>query len=184
MTRSLDGVPRGLSLYPAMACYGLLKRTECYYLHEIAQHVTMRVALKDAKGGRFDCYGLSYSRGGSNRTQTLRGYGQKITPLSQNARVQTWGGMADRQNRVRGVETPEQKSIPTSRGQITLVSVAHMSLRKLPGRLVTCCEVLPFAILHRDAANCNTLQRIVTHCNGNGWLEGQEEKMRTRGNGL
>ena len=181
MTRSLDGVPRGLSLYPAMACYGLLKRTECYYLHEIAQHVTMRVALKDAEGGRFDCYGLSYSRGGSNRTQTLRGYGQEITPLSQNARVQTWGGMANRQNRVRGVETPEQKSIPTSRGQITLVSVAHrMSTSFQPINIRRCvCYLVAYFTLFG-----NTKQHQTTLNNGNGWLEGQEEKMRTRGNGL
>src|SRR5581483_6374124 len=103
--------------------------SRCYYLHELSRCVTMRLTLKGVKGGHFDCYGLSYSRGGSDRTEALRGYDQTNAPLSCHARVQTWARVAHRQNRVRRVETSETQSISTiSRGQIRLVSVAEPTL--------------------------------------------------------
>src|SRR5579859_6251417 len=106
-----------------------LNRTHCYYLTELLQHAILTETQTSVKGGHFDCYGLSYCRGGVNRTQAFRSYGQANAPRSQNARVQTWRRVAHRQGRVRRVETPKQESVPEASGRVTdlLVSpVAHL----------------------------------------------------------
>jgi hypothetical protein len=91
-------------------------------------HDTIVVAWKAyAKGGHFDSYGLSYSRGGVNRTEILCRYGQEDAEKSRDAGLQVWQGMAHRQDRVRGVEKAEAQSVRFVSGKLNnSSSVAHL----------------------------------------------------------
>ncbi|SRR5258708_1572070 len=131
----------------------LINRTNCRSLTELSLHDILRTVLLRTKGGHFDCYGLSYCRGGSNRTQTLRRNGQAIAPYPQNAGVQTWGRMAHRQGRIRRVETSEQESVSETRsGELTSpagFSVAHqrpIGFQQLSRRRCVCYLVVYYSI--------------------------------------
>jgi hypothetical protein len=124
--------------------------TNCYSLTELLRYGILKVTQRSCvKGGHFDCYGLSYSRGGSNRTQALRSNGQANAPRSQNARIQTWWRVANRQGRIRGVETPEQKSVSEARRELVdlLVSpVTHAASITFQG--AKCCAVKCYLIVN------------------------------------
>ncbi len=135
----------------------------CSYLAGMLQNVVKHGILKAVqeyctKGGHFDCYGLSYSRGGSNRTETLRRNGQANVAQQRNARLQGWQGLAHRQDRVRGVETSTQKSVSeASRVVDLLVSwVAHSLQKKFAATMQRVVSVLL-------AAYFTTLRNALQH---------------------
>lgn len=144
----------------------------CSYLAGMLQNVVKHGILKAVqeyctKGGHFDCYGLSYSRGGSNRTQTLRRDGQTNVAQQRNARLQSWQGLAHRQGRVRGVETSTQKSISEAIGVVDLLVswVAHsppITYQGVKQRVVSVLLAAYFTTL-RNALQQQTTQSNALH---------------------
>lgn len=88
-----------------------------------------------AKGGHFDSYGLSYSRGGCKRTQILNGYSQEDATQARDAWVQNRQGVARRQGCIRGVVKATRKSVQeTGSGGLTPCVVFSVTAQS---RLIT-----------------------------------------------
>jgi hypothetical protein len=99
---------------------------------------TKRDAWSCVKGGHFDSYGLSNCRGGSNRTQVLHRDGQTDVAQTSTPRLQAWERVADRQVRVREVETSKEKSVSGASRELdnlSVPSVAHLLQKKFPATM-------------------------------------------------
>src|SRR5258708_8614 len=90
-------------------------------LQNVVEYGTIEEMWKGhIKGGQCDCYGLSNSRGGSDRTKTLHRNCQTNAAQRRDAGVQDRQRLAHRQDRVRGVEEATTKSIQeTGSGKLT-----------------------------------------------------------------